>query len=74
MTLTEYVENLNAFYEQNPHLHKCEVWTADDDEGNGFTIVSNEPIQAFINATDRYRTQDLYENNEKGTKPIIILN
>ena len=42
-TLQEYIENLQELITENPDLADAEVWTANDDEGNGYQSLTLLP-------------------------------
>lgn len=48
MNLQDYVNHLQQKIVDNPELADAEVWTADDEEGNGYQRVGFEPSVRFI--------------------------
>lgn len=48
MNLQDYINHLQQKIVDNPELADAEVWTADDDEGNGYQRVGFEPSIRFI--------------------------
>ena len=48
MNLQDYVNLLQQKIVDNPELADAEVWTADDEEGNGYQQVGFEPSVRYI--------------------------
>ena len=48
LNLQDYVNLLQQKIVDNPELADAEVWTADDDEGNGYQRVGYEPSIRYI--------------------------
>lgn len=48
MNLQEYIDTLQKLIEEQPELAEAEVWTADDEEGNGYQQVGFPPCVRFI--------------------------
>lgn len=48
MNLQDYVNLLQQKIVDNPELADAEVWTADDEEGNGYQRVGFEPSIRYI--------------------------
>jgi len=49
MTFKEYFKELQALYNDNPHLHDKKLVYAKDDEGNGYKTVHYCPQTGVIN-------------------------
>lgn len=57
MNLQEYINSMQELITDNPELAEAEVWTADDEEGNGYTIVESAPSIRYILKDDEYQTE-----------------
>ena len=48
MNLQDYINTLQELIVDNPELADAEVWTADDEEGNGYQRVGFAPSARYI--------------------------
>ena len=63
LTLQEYIENLQELITENPDLADAEVWTAIDDEGNGYQSISCSPSLGLVDREDDYSAEYIYDLN-----------
>ena len=63
LTLQKYIENLQELITENPDLADAEVWTATDDEGNGYQSISCSPSLRLVDREDDYSAEYIYDLN-----------
>lgn len=75
MKLKEYIENLQAIYAEEGDL---ELFYSKDDEGNGFSMLSCEPMVVYFdkNLWDVVYTNDLLDAKAERVKvsKVVCIN
>jgi len=72
--LKDYIIQLQALFEEHGDLP---LYTANDDEGNGYTAVSYSP-GLYYTPKAEYRLEEIYDEDEReeaeiSVVPIVIL-
>lgn len=69
MNLSEYVESLIQFLEDNPELSEAEVVYYSDEEGNNLHLVKSEPGTSHVEDLDSHYLED---SDESGILVVSI--